>query len=700
MKPTLPSIHVRMACVLATIMVAVAFLTASVSGGMPLAGNLPLGANTWTEIGLILIGGGLGIWGLLRAGLPRRPHWGSISVGLFAALAVLTALSIVWSVAPDQSWLQAARTAAYLAIFAGAAVCARLLPGQWQSLASGIAIAAVALSTWALLVKIFNWPLYQQPNYGRLTAPFGYWNATGTAAAMGLPATVWASARRRRSVILRGLAVPAIAILITVVVLSYSRSALVAAVLGLAIPLLLSDLKLRSLSTLALGVAGAAIMSAWGLIGSNISADSGLGAPVLSHAARSSSDRDFGIVVVVVVVAFTAIGIAAARRFDAVQLTVAVRKRLHMLLAGLVALTPLVLLLALALSSRGIGGEVSHIWDSLTQEASGTTDAAARLTTLANSRPTYWHQALSVFDGHRLAGSGADTFNPAALRYTNALLLKPPAQAHSYVFQTLSDLGLIGGVLNLTLLLCWIGAAIRTFAYRGWPGQAGRAGRVPRLGLWGPEREGSLALLGVVVAFGFSGAIDWTWFFPGLAMPALAAAGWIAGRGPLNRVVHTAPGTARPRGPEPAVFTAVAVVAIVALLAAWYTWQPLRAQSAMNASGSALERGHGNAALVDALNATRYQPEALAPLENLSAVYQYRDQVRLARAALVRATVEQPNNPAAWRALGMFDLCKRDYSAAGAAIARAEPLDLTWNLAPAASAAQTRGQGLAALCRG
>src|ERR1700744_6187652 len=130
MKLTLPSLHVRVACVLAALMVAVAFLTANVSGS-PLPSE-PLGPSTWTEIALILVGAALAIWGVMRADLPLRLHWGSISVILFTAVAALTALSLTWSVAPDQSWLDAERTAAYLAIFVGAAVCARQLPGQWH----------------------------------------------------------------------------------------------------------------------------------------------------------------------------------------------------------------------------------------------------------------------------------------------------------------------------------------------------------------------------------------------------------------------------------------------------------------------------------------------------------------------------------------------------------------------------------------
>ena len=35
----------------------------------------------------------------------------------------------------------------------------------------------------------------------------------------------------------------------------------------------------------------------------------------------------------------------------------------------------------------------------------------------------------------------------------------------------------------------------------------------------------------VVVVFGAHSLVDWTWFVPGTAVPALLCAAWVAGRG-------------------------------------------------------------------------------------------------------------------------------------------------------------------------
>ena len=191
-------------------------LVALVTGG-----GDALAPNTWSEIVLVLIGAGASIW-LLAVSAPG-PAWGRGPVALFAAVVALTALSVLWSVEPDQSWIEAGRTLAYFAVFASAVAVARLLPSRWAAVAVGIALFATAVCAWAVLVKVFTWGVDDQVAYGRLLAPFGYWNATGLVAALGLPALVWAAGRSGPGPLVRGLTVPAITLLITVVIMALVR---------------------------------------------------------------------------------------------------------------------------------------------------------------------------------------------------------------------------------------------------------------------------------------------------------------------------------------------------------------------------------------------------------------------------------------------------------------------------------------------
>ena len=73
-----------------------------------------------------------------------------------------------------------------------------------------------------------------------------------------------------------------------------------------------------------------------------------------------------------------------------------VRRRLGTVLLVVVALVPVAGVAALAASSRGLFGQISHAWQSLVSTHSVVHDTAGRLAQLGSSRPAYWHQALDV----------------------------------------------------------------------------------------------------------------------------------------------------------------------------------------------------------------------------------------------------------------------------------------------------------------
>jgi hypothetical protein len=596
-----------------------------------------LTANTWTQLGSILVGAAL-IVTLLVAGAHGR-RWGLTTLVLFAAVTAFTAASIAWSVQPDNSWLEANRTLSYLAVFAGAIALARLFPERWPAVVGAVAVTAAVISLYALVIKVFPETFDKLGLYGRIYLPLGYWNAMGLVAALGAPACLWAGARPVQSRWLRALAVPAIAVLVTVVILSYSRSALLALVLGIGCWFACVPLRLRGALVLALGLLGAAVLAGWAESTKALTNDN------VALASRSTAGHGFGVVLVIILAALTWAGLFATSRSDRTQLTPVVRRRIGTALIVLVALVPVLGVAGLAASSRGLTGEISHAWHSLTAQKYVLSDTKERIGSLESSRPRDWSEGITVARHALLAGVGAAGYGTARTRYTTNAF--PVQHAHSYVIETFADFGLIGLALNLALLIAWAIAAARTVGVRPRDVPPERKA----------ERAGLLTLACVVIVFGAHSAIDWTWFVPGTASVALVCAGWVAGRGPLTQPVGRHP---HPRRliQRPALGAATIAIVAITLLVAWVVIAPMRATQATNAAYGALERGDTRSAIADARSAAASDPLSIAPLGALAAAYNKVGEPQTARAELVKATQLQPQNPDTWLELGTYDLAQ------------------------------------------
>jgi hypothetical protein len=304
---------------------------------------------------------------------------------------------------------------------------------------------------------------------------------------------------------------------------------------------------------------------------------------------------------------------------------------------------------ALAVSSRGLTGEVSHVWHTLTNPNAVVRNGPNRLVDAGSSRARYWRDAITVGKHALAAGVGANAFGVARQRYSTDQVMN----AHGYVVQTFADVGLIGLALNLALLIAWGIAAGRTVAGRASPGASPDSGRERER--VAAERAGLLTLLATVVVFGVHSTIDWTWFFPGAAVPALACAGWLAGRGPLDQRVGLAPAPRRLRT-SPGACAAVVGIVAATLLVAWLVWLPLRSYDANNAAFQAYAHGDLTAALDDARTAAAADPVSVNPLLTEATLYGALGQLGTARGELLQAVDLQPENPNSWLALGEFDL--------------------------------------------
>ncbi len=556
-------------------------------------GGLRLERTTYTEIALILTGAALVAWALLTGRLAGRLH-GGLTLLAFAALAAYTALSIRWSVAPGDSWLETNRTFAYVAAFAGGLALVRLAPGRWAAVLHGLSLACLIVGVWALASKVFPAALAPDETYARLREPFGYWNAIGLMAALGVPPLLWLAARRSGSPAANALAWPALGLLFTCLMLSYSRGALLALGFGLVLWFAAVPLRLRG----ALPLIGAALVSA-PVIGWAFTRDA-LTTDRVPLVARTDAGQELGALLVLMTCVLLAIGLAvnftAARRPPGER----TRRLVGRALIVAVALVPVALVVALAVSPGGIDGQVSKRWKELTDPAAATpTNTPDRLAATGSVRARYWRESWTIYENSPDVGAGAGAYETARTRYRSGTQVV--RHAHGYGVQTLADLGRIGVLLSLIASVVWLVAATAATGLR-WRDR-GRP--------WDPERIGLLTMATVVVVFGVHSLIDWTWFVPGNAVLALLCAAWVAGRGPL-RTRDSEPMPARTafswrRPPRALALGALAVLG-VGLVTSWAALQPVRAAHAADDALDLAQLGKYDAAAAKARRSARAQP--------------------------------------------------------------------------------------------
>jgi len=601
------------------------------------------GPMTTLEMALTLAGGAVVASVVARAPRTRPgPAYGVWPAALLLAFAALSALSVVWSVQPDESWGEAGQMLAYSAVFAAAVALARAAPARWGMLLGGVLLAAVVVCAWALLTKVAPASLDPNDPYARLRAPYEYWNAIGLTAAMGVVACLWLGARRAGHALLSALSYPAMGLLLVTLMMAYSRGSLAAASIGVALWLCITPLRLRAVAVLLTSGAGAAAVVAW------VFSQHALSSEKVALAARVDAGGQLGVVLAAMLLALTvagvAIGFATSRRAPRRR----TRRRMGAILLSLPLIALVALLGLLAHSPRGLTGSISHDVSSLTDpNARVPLNTPGRLTAIGSVRARYWNEALEVFSEHPLLGAGADGYATARLRHRTVPI--DVHHAHGFVVQTMADLGLVGLALALALLATWLAAAGRaTHPFnRRWRSWRWRPIAAP----YTPERIGLLTMLCVVVAFGAHSLVDWTWYIPGDACVALLCAGWLAGRGPLAR-----------RG---AVFSQslraglAAAVVLASLLAAWAQWQPLRSVDAANEALALLPRDPV-AARAKAQQAVARDPLSWQALSTLATVQENSGESAQARATLQREVRLQPSNPQTWKVLGEYDLQAHD----------------------------------------
>jgi O-Antigen ligase len=630
------------------------------------AGGSELSRTSLTEVLMLLAGAGV-IAATILWGRNGRLD-GVTSLIAFAALAVLTALSVLWSIVPELSYIEAGRTLSYLVVFAAAIAGARLAPRAVPGVLGGILLGAMLPVAYSLASRIWPASLAENELSNRIGAPFQYWNAVGTVAAISIPLALWLGSRRTGSVWLRALAYPAVGLSVLAILLTQSRGALAAAAAAAVLWLAIVPLRLRSLPVMIVPSLAAGAVGAWALSKDPFSKS------LQPLEAKEAVAGDFGLLVVLMTLLLFAAGLVINMGLARELVSMRTRRR-----AGLVALAVACVVPLVAFTSVALSGTIDDRVSELTSETEVAPDEGGdRVFASSSTRGKYWREAGRVFEDRPALGVGAGAFAIGRLRHrTDAAVT---AHAHGFVPQTLADLGIVGVILTTVLLVAWLASALRATALlpRRLPYALPKSEPEPRRD-WDSDRMGLVALTLAAIAFGLQSIIDWTWFVPGPAVLALVAAGYVAGRGPLTALPE--PREPRPR-PTPDRIAAAVGVGVAALAIAWAVWQP---EASDRATGEALELAEAGD-FPDAVSKTEdaqdLNPLSPEPLLVRASIQTQAGDEAAAESSLEQAVLSFPGDPHTWYRLAAFQLGTEDQPAAALeTIQGALYLDPFWNSA-------------------
>ncbi len=224
------------------------------------------------------------LWsGTLTLGAPRA---GWIALALLAAYAFWCGVTLLWSVAPDETWIACNRAITYLIVLGMAIALGASHPRAPRVVADGLAVIALLVTAYALGQKLAPEirlagviDLDRTGSLPRLQDPLGYWNALGAFIAIGIAPVLAVVLDPERSRRLRlGATVATLPMLVTIA-FTYSRGALLALVVAGVVVVLGSAGRLRALMWVGMCLAAAAPAAVIGLASAPLTvAGAGLGA--------------------------------------------------------------------------------------------------------------------------------------------------------------------------------------------------------------------------------------------------------------------------------------------------------------------------------------------------------------------------------------------------------------------------------------
>jgi hypothetical protein len=562
---------------------------------------------------------GLAVWlvivGLLVLGAGSRARLGwpfYSAIGLFGCLALLSAISSLWSGSAELSVIEADRVLVYLAFFLAAFLIAQTDESR-QRFAEGVAIGVAITVLLGLASRLLPHVLEVSTALGsgpRLRYPLGYWNANGAMCGIAIPMLLWMS-RNARGSALRWASVAVMPAIGLTLYFTYSRGGVLSLAIGALCLIALSRDRLWMLATLA--IAGLGALPALIAIP---------GYRSLADAVASQTSVDQGPKMLLILLAGTALTLALfallrrleARGGAATTRAVELSREPKVLRSAAIGLTVVVIAAAVVFGPRA--------WHSFSNsDLQFPANPAQHFSDFSSAgRHDFWRVAVDAFEEKPLLGHGAGTyqFSWDRLRSIDLTVI----DAHSLYLEMFAELGLVGGLIILALIggLLWIGIS-------AWRAAAGA------------RREAHAALFAAMLIFAIAAGFDWFWEIAGLgAVFFLAAGALVAAR--CDQIAAPVDGKrTRERN-----FGFVVGGVAVAWLAAIALVGPLLVDREIDSSKNAVADGDIPSAVDHADTARSIEPWAASPYLQLGLIAESQGEYALAIQRLSQAIEREEGN--------------------------------------------------------
>jgi O-antigen ligase len=566
----------------------------------------------------------------------RAPAIALVGLGLLALFAVWSGWSIAWSIAPDLSWVQLNRWAAYTLVAALALVLGSSLRRAPQLTALAFLVVATAVAAYALGGKVIPWfsipgliDLDHTANFSRLREPLGYWNALGLVCVLAGPIAVRTAADPDASRRWRTFSLVSLVVLLVTLGLTYSRGGILSLLVALAVLVAIGPDRLRLTAYAVLGMAAAVPAYVVAVVRDDLTTDG------VVQAERA----DDGLILLVALLVAIALVVWAGRWLrdrdahleQAKLVPPSVRPRNALAAAGAALL---VLIGGLAVSERGVTGTIEDRWDDFTTvKSDDQSDPSRVLRSNSGNRWVWWKEAAGAFSDEPVKGWGAGSFPLVHRRYRENDL--PVRQAHSVPLQLLAETGLVGAALALAGLglLGWAAAARLRYAD-------------------GRERRYVAALACASLAWGVHMWFDWDSDIPGVTLPLLIFLGVLAARPPGTAdAVDAVPpqdDVRAPAGPRGAGLLAGALILAALATSAYLPWLADDKAAEATLLGAVSEEDALEEAAKRADEAMQLNPLSIDPVAAAIAIALKRGRLQEV-AELVEETADrQPQNPDVW----------------------------------------------------